>query len=104
MSHKLNSAIAAIGIDIGKNSFHVVGHERGAITLRQKWSRGQVEAGRPMTLAHSLHSTVEGAHRAGSFEAGRFLNQHCASALDFESMFRAETLKILLQQYLPIAT
>jgi transposase len=34
-----------IGIDIGKNSFHVVGHDaRGAIVLRQKWSRGQVEA------------------------------------------------------------
>jgi len=33
------------GIDIGKNSFHVVGHDaRGAIVLRQKWSRGQVEA------------------------------------------------------------
>jgi hypothetical protein len=30
MSHKLNSAIAVIGIDIGKNSFHVVGH--GSIT------------------------------------------------------------------------
>jgi hypothetical protein len=27
MSHKLNSAIAVIGIDIGKNSFHIVGHE-----------------------------------------------------------------------------
>lgn len=36
--------IAAIGIDIGKNTFHVVGlDERGAITLRQKWSRGQIE-------------------------------------------------------------
>jgi transposase len=44
MSYKLNSAIAVIGIDIGKNSFHVVGHDRGgAIMLRQKWSRGQVE-------------------------------------------------------------
>ena len=42
---ELNTAIAVIGIDIGKNSFHVVGHdERGAIVLRQKWSRGQVEA------------------------------------------------------------
>ena len=42
--HKLNSGIAVIGIDIGKNSFHVVGHDkRGAIVLRQKWSRGQVE-------------------------------------------------------------
>ena len=44
MSRKLNSGIAVIGIDIGKNSFHVVGHDRRAITLRQKWSRGQVEA------------------------------------------------------------
>jgi hypothetical protein len=43
MSQKRNSAIAVIGIDIGKNSFHVVGRDkRGAIVLRQKWSRGQV--------------------------------------------------------------
>jgi transposase len=42
----VNSVIAVIGIDIGKNSFHVVGlDERGAIVLRQKWSRGQVETG-----------------------------------------------------------
>jgi len=41
----LNSAIASIGIDMGKNSFHLVGQDRrGAIVLRQKWSRGQVEA------------------------------------------------------------
>jgi transposase len=40
-----NCAIAVIGIDIGKNSFHIVGlGQRGAIVLRQKWSRGQVEA------------------------------------------------------------
>ena len=45
MSEKPNSAIAVIGIDIGKNSFHIVGlDDRGAIVLRQKWSRGQVEA------------------------------------------------------------
>jgi Tfp pilus assembly PilM family ATPase len=44
MSQNLNSAVAVIGIDIGKNSFHVVGlDERGAIVLRQKWSRGQIE-------------------------------------------------------------
>jgi predicted butyrate kinase (DUF1464 family) len=43
------TAIAVIGIDIGKNSFHIVGHdERGAIVLRQKWSRGQVEARLPI--------------------------------------------------------
>src|SRR6201997_4621983 len=45
MSQQSNCEIAVIGIDIGKNSFHVVGHDRrGAIVLRQKWSRGQVEA------------------------------------------------------------
>ena len=45
MSQKLDSEIAVIGIDIGKNSFHLVGQDRrGSIVLRQKWSRGQVEA------------------------------------------------------------
>ena len=45
MSQTLNSKIAVIGIDIGKNSFHVVGQDRrGALVLRQKWSCGQVEA------------------------------------------------------------
>ena len=37
-------AVSVIGIDIGKNSFHIVGlDQRGAIVLRQKWSRGQVD-------------------------------------------------------------
>src|SRR5271167_1747629 len=45
MSQTLKTAIALVGIDIGKNSFHVVGlDQRGAIVLRQKWSRSQVEA------------------------------------------------------------
>src|SRR5712692_3084644 len=45
MSQKLSTTFAVIGVDIGKNSFHVVGlDQRGAIVLRQKWSRGQVES------------------------------------------------------------
>ncbi len=37
--------IATIGIDIGKNTFHLIGLDgRGAIVLRQKLSRGQVAA------------------------------------------------------------
>jgi transposase len=45
MPKTASAQIAVIGIDIGKNSFHVVGHDsRGAIILRQKWSRGQIEA------------------------------------------------------------
>ena len=44
MSQTLKTSVAVIGIDIGKNSFHLVGQDRrGAIVLRQKWSRGQVE-------------------------------------------------------------
>jgi transposase len=36
--------VATLGIDIGKNSFHLIGLDaRGAIALRQKLSRGQVE-------------------------------------------------------------
>ena len=39
-----STTIAVIGIDIGKNAFHIVGlDDGGAIVLRQKWSRGQVE-------------------------------------------------------------
>jgi transposase len=45
MSQNPIIAIATVGIDIGKNSFHIVRLDsRGAIVLRQKWSRGQVEA------------------------------------------------------------
>jgi transposase len=42
MSAKLNTAIAVVGIDISKNSFHVVGLDlHGAIVLRQKWLRAR---------------------------------------------------------------
>ena len=58
MTPKLNSAIAVIGIDIGKNSFHVVGHDqRGAIVLWQKWSRGQVET-RPVQDGSRVQNDV----------------------------------------------
>src|SRR5438477_11402224 len=44
MSQKLDASPAVIGIDIGKNSFHIIGqNQRGGIVLRQKWSRGQLE-------------------------------------------------------------
>jgi len=45
MRKTANAEIAIIGIDIGKNSFHVVGQDgNGSIMLREKWSRGQVES------------------------------------------------------------
>src|SRR5438552_7082493 len=38
-------AVVTIGIDIGKNTFHLIGlDKKGAIVLRQKLSRAQVDA------------------------------------------------------------
>ncbi len=54
MSQQLSTTTAVIGIDIGKNSFHVVGLDgRGAIALRQRWSPGQVET-RLANIPHCL--------------------------------------------------
>jgi transposase len=45
MFEKVIPEIAVVGIDIGKNSFHVIGLDRrGAVVLRQRWTRRQVEA------------------------------------------------------------
>jgi transposase len=46
MSHKSVSPtpVGTIGIDLGKNSFHLVGlDQRGAIVLQLKCSRAQLE-------------------------------------------------------------
>jgi transposase len=41
----IREAVATIGIDIGKNTSHLIGLDRkGAIVLRQRLSRAQVEA------------------------------------------------------------
>jgi len=64
MSNKTNATVATTSIDIEKNSFHVVGlDQRGAIVLRQKWSRGQVEArlaNIPPCLAITIRTTPNG--------------------------------------------
>jgi hypothetical protein len=45
MPKTASTQIVVIGIDVGKNSIHVVGHDcRSAIVLRQKWSLGQIGA------------------------------------------------------------
>jgi transposase len=47
MARKTTSveAVTTIGIDIGKNTFHLIGlDQKGAIVLRQKLSRGHVDA------------------------------------------------------------
>jgi hypothetical protein len=43
-SRKTAGIITTIGIDLGKNTFHLVGFDqRGVIILQQKVSRGQLE-------------------------------------------------------------
>ena len=62
-----NVAISTIGIDLGKNTFHLVGlDERGAIALQVKLSRGQLErrlANVPRCLIGM--ETCSGAHHVG---------------------------------------
>jgi transposase len=44
MPRNTDAIVATVGIDIGKNAFHVVGLDRrGAIILGQRWTRGQIE-------------------------------------------------------------
>ena len=54
MVSKLNAGIAVIGIDIGKNSFHVVGHDkRGAIMLGKNGRAGRWRHGWPTCRVRS---------------------------------------------------
>ena len=91
MSQQCNCAIAVIGIDIGKNSFHVVGHDlRGAIVLRQKWSRGQVEArlaNQPSCLTRDSHTARVGGHELKEplRDGNRRPTNPSADAVDFFS-------------------
>ncbi len=44
MPRNTDTTVATMGIDIGKNAFHVIGLDgEGAIILRQRWTRGQIE-------------------------------------------------------------
>jgi hypothetical protein len=52
MSEKLNSKIAVIGIDIGKNSFHIVGQD-------QHGAKGQTEKSRQRDDTAGLPSTPD---------------------------------------------
>ena len=73
MAKTFETTVAVIGIDIGKNSFHVVGLDRrGAIVLRQKWSRGHVEArlaNMPPCLIYRAGARID-AGWPGSFSLG----------------------------------
>ena len=59
-SQKTAGIITTIGIDLGKNTFHLIGFDRrGAIILQQKVSRGQLRrsAASTATARTSLTAT-----------------------------------------------
>jgi transposase len=73
MSSKSSSTVTTMGIDIGKNTFHLIGlDERGAIVLRQKWSRGQLEA----RLANTPPCLVGMEACVGAHHLSRKLQEH----------------------------
>jgi transposase len=67
MTNAVLAEVTVIGIDIGKNTFHAIGlNQRGAIVLRQKWSRRQLAdrlANLPPCLI-GLEACVGGHHLA----------------------------------------
>jgi len=66
------STIATIGIDLGKNTFHLVGLDRrGAIVLQLKHSRGQLER----RLANVPRCLVGMEACSGSHHIGRRLTE-----------------------------
>jgi transposase len=66
-SQKTPETITTIGIDLGKNTFHLVGlDKRGAIVLQLKVSRGQLER-RPSNIPRCLigMEACSGSHHIG---------------------------------------
>ena len=90
MSQNPNSAVAVIGIDIGKNSFHVVGLDtRGAILLRQKWSR-KLKHGWPICeTAKELRSVTRRLARARHRHRSRDLQKQQKYLLRLNARFNA---------------
>jgi transposase len=69
-SQKTSEAIATIGVDLGKNTFHLVGlDKRGAIVLQPKVSRGQLER----RLSNTAHCLIGMEACSGSHYIGRQL-------------------------------
>jgi hypothetical protein len=82
MSQKINSLIAVLGIDIGKNSFHIVGlDQRGAMTLRQKWSRREVVWTDLIKTKHECERDEKAFPNGGNTEVGQRGSGHLAASL-----------------------
>src|SRR5262245_50323928 len=73
MTRQSTATVATLGIDIGKNVFHLIGlNERGAIILRQKLSRRQLET----RLTNMVPCLIGMEACVGSHHLGRQLKTH----------------------------
>ena len=66
---KITGIVTTIGIDIGKNTFHLVGFDqRGAIILQQKVSRSQSNVVRQYSTLPDRHAGLLGlpSHRSAA--------------------------------------
>jgi hypothetical protein len=72
-----SAAIASLGVDIGKNTFHPIGlDKRGAIVLRERPSRAQVE----VRLANMTPCPIRHLRRRRDFKSCRIqIRRHAAS-------------------------
>ena len=80
MPRSTNLSVATMGIDIGKNSFHVVGlDQRGAIVGRQRWTRSQIRA-RLANMSPCLigMEACVGAHHCWASRTPASLDRPCA--------------------------
>ena len=62
MSQTLNAAIAVIGIDIGKNSFHIVGHDVAPLCCARNGHAGALHRGFRTCRRVALGSKQEWRH------------------------------------------
>src|SRR5271165_6405357 len=95
MPRKINrlEAVATIGIEIGKNTFHLVGFDsKGAIVLRHKLWRSQVEGRLVTTTGDPILSKYVGHTRHRRTRRRRTVDRHNHKRrVDNKSMRMART-------------
>src|SRR5205807_1613323 len=96
MSQQLRTTITVIGIDIGKNSFHVVGlDQRGAIVLRQKFVATKTADQLDLQALHRVRERLV-SQRTGIINQIRaFLLERGVAVRQGQRFLRAELPRIL---------
>ena len=104
MSEKFNSEIAVIGIDIGKNSFHIVGQDRrGSIVLRARASLRNQHQGRSIMGSEDEVGNLSGglAVRRAAGPSGHANSPHPSSREGHHSTARWSSSFLLSGLILP---